>query len=159
MAYFFHSSDIAKTAVEIERKGRGFYLRLVETAKTEKIRSLFKHLADEEAGHEQIFASLLERVGEVELPAWATKDEYSMYIQGLIESHALFSDKLVEKRMAALEDEKEAVMMAMNFEKDTLLFFTEMEKLVPDSEKDAVRQCADEERLHLYRLQNMLKDM
>jgi len=46
--------------------------------------------------------------------------------------------------------------MAMSFEKDTLLFFTEMETLVPQKEKAAVRQCIKEERLHLRRLQAML---
>ncbi|MCL2107683.1 MAG: hypothetical protein FWH26_11605, partial [Oscillospiraceae bacterium] len=38
---------------------------------------------------------------------------------------------------------------AMQFEKDTLLYFIEMENLVPDSEKLHVRALADEERRHL----------
>jgi rubrerythrin len=159
MANFFKANEIAKTAVEVERKGRAFYLRLEKAARAENIRDLFHFLAVEEARHEKIFQALLDRLGDVELPAWATNEEYAAYIRGLIESHALFSDSQVEKRMAAMEDEREAILMAMGFEKDTLLFFTEMETFVPDREKPVVRQCIQEERLHLARLQHMLAEL
>ena len=159
MAHFFSANEIAKSAVEIERKGRAFYLRLEEAAKTEKTRKLFNYLAQEEAKHEEIFQGLFDRLGNINLPAWATEHEYAEYLQGLIESHALFSDETVAKRMDALEDEREGILMAMSFEKDTLLFFKEMEDLVPDSEKAAVKECAQEERVHLARLQAMLKEI
>jgi len=159
MAYFFHANEIAKSAVEIERKGRAFYMRLVSSAQNEKTAELFKYLADEEAKHEQIFQGLMDRLGTIELPAWASQEEYSVYLESLIEGHALFSDERMEKGMAALQDEKDAIRMAMGFEKDTLLFFSEMENLVPESERDAVRACKDEERQHLSRLQKMLNDL
>ncbi|QJB57429.1 ferritin family protein [Pseudodesulfovibrio sp. zrk46] len=157
MAFFFHANEIAKSAVEIERKGRAFYLRLAESAQSEKSRELFEYLAAEEAKHEEIFASLQTKLGDIELPAWATQHEYMTYIQGIIESHTLFTDDVVDKQMAVLKDEKEAIRMAIGFEKDTMLFFTEMKELVPQSDRDAVKKCIDEERLHLSRLQTMLK--
>lgn len=159
MASFFRANEIAKIAVEIEKKGREFYLRLEEAAKTQKTRELFHYLAVEETRHQGIFQALTDRLGEIELPAWATNEEYGAYIQGLIESHALFSDEAVEKRVAIMDDEKEAIRMAMSFEKDTLLFFIEMETFVPDSEKEAVRECIQEEKLHLIRLQAMYSQM
>lgn len=159
MAYFFHANEIAKSAVEIERKGRAFYMRLVESSPEGKVRTLFKYLADEEAKHEQIFQLLMERLGKIELPAWATNEEYSIYLESLIQSHALFSDKAVEEKLANTLEEREAILMAMGFEKDTLLFFTEMETLVPESERTAVRECINEERLHLSRLQKMLQEL
>lgn len=159
MASFFRANEIAKFAVEIEKKGREFYLRLEESAQTSATRELFSYLAKEETKHQKIFQSLQDRLGEIELPAWATDEEYGSYIQGLIESHALFSDEGVEKQMAALEDEKTAIRMAMSFEKDSILFFVEMESFVPDSEKEAVRECIQEEKLHLIRLQNMYSQL
>ncbi len=156
MATFFHANEIAKIAVEIERKGRAFYLRVAEMATTERCRELFLFLAEEEGKHEAIFFSLMERLGKIELPAWSSQEEYGSYLQALIESHALFNSGLAEKNMGDAGDEESAIRMAMSFEKDTLLFFIEMESLVPDSEKSAVRQCIEEERLHLRRLREML---
>ncbi|QGY40380.1 rubrerythrin [Pseudodesulfovibrio cashew] len=157
MANFFHANEIAKVAVEIEKKGRAFYTRAADAAKTDEIKDLFRYLAEEETKHEAIFAALLDRLGKVEMPAWSNEEEYSTYLNALIESHALFSGGLAEKYMADAEDEDTALRMAMSFEKDTLLFFIEMKELVPESEKQFVMQCADEERTHLRQLKEMLK--
>lgn len=156
MAHFFHANEIAKAAVEIEKKGHAFYRKVASMAKTDKTRELFEYLAAEEQKHEAIFQALMERLGKIELPAWSTQDEYTQYLDALIDSHALFSGGLAEKYMADAEDEEIAIRMAMSFEKDTILFFVEMETLVPESEKNAIRQCIEEERLHLRRLKAML---
>lgn len=157
MAHFFHANEIANVAIEIEKKGRTFYLNAAQAAKTLEIKELFRWLAEEESRHEEIFSSLLARLGKVEMPAWSNQEEYATYLNALIESHALFTGGLAEKYMADAADEDTAIRMAMSFEKDTLLFFTEMKDLVPDSEKAAVQHCVDEERLHLRKLQEMLK--
>ncbi len=159
MAHFFHANEIAKAAVEIEKKGQAFYRTVASKAKTDKTRELFTYLAEEETKHEAIFAALMERLGKIDLPAWSTQDEYSQYLNALIESHALFTGGLAAKYMADAEDEETAIRLAMSFEKDTLLFFVEMEALVPESEKAAVHQCIEEERLHLRRLQAMLAQL
>ncbi|BCS89775.1 ferritin-like domain-containing protein [Pseudodesulfovibrio sediminis] len=156
MAHFFHANEIAKVAVEIERKGRQFYNRAADAAQSEETKDLFRYLAEEETKHEEIFSALLERLGSVELPAWSNEEEYTTYLNALIDSHALFSGGLAEKYMADAADEDTAIRMAMSFEKDTLLFFLEMKELVPESEKDAVQQCADEERNHLRQLKERL---
>ncbi|WP_029893257.1 ferritin-like domain-containing protein [Desulfohalovibrio reitneri] len=159
MAHFFHANEVAKAAVEIEQKGREFYLRVADKAQNEELRDFFRYLADEESKHEEIFANLLERLGSVELPAWSTKEEYADYLRSLIESHSLFNGGLAEKYMSDADDADTAIRMAMGFEKDTILFFMEMRDMVPAKERGAVERCIDEERLHLRRLDEMLTRM
>ncbi len=156
MATFFHANEVAKAAVEIERKGYDFYKKVASQAQNAETKEVFEYLAGEEQKHEAIFSSLLERLGKVDLPAWATEAEYGQYLESLIMSHSLFSGGLAEKYMSEAGDEDTAIRMAMGFEKDTILFFKEMKELVPESEKKAVQQCIDEERLHLRRLGAML---
>ncbi len=156
MASFFHANEIAEAAVEIERKGQAFYIRVAAMVENEEVKKLFEHLAKEEAKHEVIFSNLKDRLGEVELPAWSTEAEYAEYVDALITSHTLFNDELVTKYVENATDAESAIHLAMSFEKDTLLFFMEMKELVPDSEKEAVQSCSDEERLHLRQLRAML---
>ncbi|MDK2956591.1 MAG: hypothetical protein PWQ57_2087 [Desulfovibrionales bacterium] len=157
MASFFHANEIAKAAVEIERKGYAFYRKVAELAKSEETRQLFEYLAGEEHKHEAIFQSLYDRLGKIDLPAWSTQEEYGEYLDALITSHSLFTGGLAEKYMSQAADEDTAIRMAMAFEKDTILFFMEMRELTPDSEKSVVKQCIEEERLHLRRLTERLK--
>jgi rubrerythrin len=44
----------------------------------------------------------------------------------------------------------------MGFEKDTILFFVEMQEFVPEGEKKYIKACIDEERSHLRMLSAML---
>lgn len=156
MAHFFHANEIAKMAVTIEQKGQKFYQQAARSAKTSSVKELFVYLAEEESKHEAIFTALMESLGTVELPAWSSQEEYAQYIDALIESHTLFVGEGPEKLVADAADEREVIRLAMSFEKDTVLFFMEMENLVPDADKPAVHQCVEEERLHIRRLAEML---
>lgn len=155
MAEFFKAAEIAEAAVRIEQQGQEFYKNAAEAAKSRDAKDFFLFFAAEEARHEQVFRDLQARMGDFDLPAWSTSEEYSAYLQALIDSHAIFSPDL-KQRLAGAADEAEAIRLAMGFEKDTILFFMEMRELVPDSEKRFIQQCIDEERSHLRKLAAML---
>ncbi|MDR1685106.1 MAG: ferritin family protein [Desulfovibrio sp.] len=146
MAGFVNAADVAAAAVEVERRGYGFYRRAESKAGTVADKELFAFLAEEELHHERLFTSMLERLGGVALPAGSSDKEYQAYVKDLLDSHCLF---LPEQEGQFLQ---EPLRAAVRLEKDTLLFFTEIEGLVPDSEKNTVRECADEERRHLKKL-------
>ena len=156
MATFFNAAEVAKAAVEIERKGQAFYKAAAKQAENEEARKFFAYFAGEEAKHEQVFESMCSRLGDTELPAWATEEEYAEYLSALIDSHSLF----VNGQTAALPagaSLQEAIRMALGFEKDSILFFKEMRELVPDGEKPVVQECIDEEKRHILQLTQMLR--
>ena len=156
MAGIFRATDILLAAQEVETRGEVFYNRLVETATDEKLKETFRFLAGEEGKHREIFRKLYERLGQVELPAWAEEDEYVSYLTFLIDSHTLFRLGDVDTIRAFAGNRGEAIQTAMGFEKDTILFFTEMRDFVPEGEKRYIQDCIDEERAHLRLLVGLL---
>lgn len=159
MAGIFKATDILLAAQEVETRGEVFYNRLVETAPNDKLKELFTFLAGEETKHRLIFAKLYERVGEVELPAWAEEDEYVDYLKYLLDSHTLFRLGDVDNLKKYMGTAEEALETAMGFEKDTILFFVEMQEFVPEGEKKYIKACIDEERSHLKLLSKMLRSL
>ena len=157
MAGIFKATDILLAAQEVETRGEVFYNRLVETTTEPKLKDLFSFLAGEETKHREIFAKLYERVGEVELPAWAEEDEYVDYLKFLLDSHTLFRLGDVDNQRQFMGTAEEAIETAMGFEKDTILFFVEMQEFVPEGEKKYIKACIDEERSHLRLLASMLR--
>jgi rubrerythrin len=157
MAGIFSASDVLTAAQEIEQRGKVFYTRLAETAIEPQLADTFRFLAQEEEKHWQVFHDLARRVGEVELPAWATEEEYVEYLTALIDAHALFrlGDMDALRRFGG--GREEALAAAMGFEKDTIVFFLEMRELVPQGEKAAVDACVAEERRHLRLLAGLLR--
>lgn len=152
MASFVNAADAAAAAVEIERRGYAFYKSVEEKAAHPDDKEFFAFMAQEEHRHEGIFASMLKRLGGVPLPAGSDDEEYLAYVQGLLDSHTLF---MPDQQKRALDA---PLYQAMQFEKDTLIFFLELEKMVPDSEKKYVRECADEERSHLKMLLQRMRE-
>ena len=156
MAGIIKATDILLAAQEVETRGEVFYNRLVETSSDEKLKETFQFLANEESKHREIFRKLYERLGQVELPAWSEEDEYASYLSFLIDSHTLFRLGDVDKISKFAASREEAIQTAMGFEKDTILFFTEMRDFVPDGEKKYIQDCIEEERSHLRLLAGLL---
>ena len=150
MASFVSAADVIASAVEIERRGHTFYLSVRDRATTPEAKDFFNFMAEEEKRHESIFSAMLQRVGGLELPAGSSDEEYLFYVRALLDSHALF---LSDHESLALDN---PLGLAIRFEKDTLLFFHALEDMVPDSEKQHIRACIDEERRHLKLLANRL---
>ena len=146
MASFVNATDALAAAVEIERRGQAFYLELEDRGASAQDKEFFAFMAKEELRHEEVFAAMLERVGGLPLPAGSTDEEYLQYVRGLLDSHTLFMPGTQERAL------KTPLHEAVQFEKDTLLFFTELERMMPESEQAAVRRCADEERKHIRML-------
>lgn len=146
MASFVNAADAVAAAVEIERRGHSFYKGVEEKAASLEDKEFFAFMAGEEQRHETVFEAMLKRIGGLPLPAGSTDQEYQQYVQGLLDSHTLFVPNLQERALRAPLHE------AVQFEKDTLLFFLELERMVPDAEKESVRKCANEERKHIRML-------
>lgn len=157
MAEFFNASDVVGAAVEMEKRGQAVYRRTAKAAKDASVKRLFENLAAEESRHEEMFLAMAKRVGNTELPAWSTMEEYSAYLGALLDSHALFAPGFSESLAAASGDLEDAVREAMRLEKDSMLFFQEMLYLVPGSEHPLVQECIEEERRHLRQLAAMLR--
>ena len=146
MASFVNAADAVAAAVEIERRGHAFYLKVQEQASEPEDKEFFAFMASEEKRHEGIFSGILKRLGGLELPAGSSDGEYLAYVQALLDSHTLFMPGQTE---AALGN---PIHQAMQFEKDTLVFFIALEDMVPESEQKHVRECAEEEKRHLKML-------
>jgi rubrerythrin len=146
MASFVKAADIITAAVEIERRGRNLYESARKHAASPDDAAFFAFMAEEEKRHEAVFAAMLPRLGGLELPPGSEEEEYLRYVSDLLDSHSLFMPGL-EGRVAA-----DPLHAAISMEKDTILFFQAMKKLVPPAEQGAVSACEDEEKKHLRML-------
>ena len=146
MASFVNAADVIAAAIEIERRGHAFYTSVQEKAASSKDKEFFAFMANEEKRHQDLFTDMLKRIGGLRQPAESTDQEYLDYLTVMLYHHSLFVPDLERQIIES------PLHTAMQFEKDTLLFFIEMEGLVPDSEKQHVRALAEEERRHLQQL-------
>ncbi|MDR2892559.1 MAG: ferritin family protein [Deltaproteobacteria bacterium] len=153
MASFVNAADVIASAVEIERRGHKFYQQAEQAAAGKEAKEFFAFMAGEELKHEKLFASMLERVGGLELPTGSTDQEYLAYVEATLDSHMLFTIGGIPANL----DGRDPFIAALGFEKDTIVYFLAMLDLLPESEQHHVVQCIDEEKRHIVLIHNKRK--
>lgn len=143
MASFTSAADVITAAVEIERRGFAFYEQAAELTDQAEDKDFFQFMAGEEKRHEKIFESMLARAGGLELPAGSSEAEYLEYVDLILNNHCLF---LPGQREAL---RKNPLREAITLEKDTILFFLAMRRLVAPAEQGRVDACIEEEQRHI----------
>ncbi|MDY7033335.1 MAG: ferritin family protein [Thermodesulfobacteriota bacterium] len=153
---FFSGAEIIEVAVQIERNGFSFYKTLADSLKDKDTQDLFNHLAGEEEKHIKSFQSLYESFKEY-TPDVADKEEYYDYINMLASMNVFTKKEGIDEVVSRMKNKKDALDMAIRFEKDSVVFFTEIKGLVRESEKDSVENLICQEQSHLRRLLRLLK--
>jgi rubrerythrin len=152
------ATDMFEMAMQVEKSGEVFYRAAAGKVDSAGVKQLFEDLALQEVKHYQFFRSLFESIRGRPLLTADEWHEYQGYLDATVQS-AFFEGP--DKALALAEtltDHQKAVRMAIEFEKETLLFFHDLNDIVPDSGKRAVHEIVEEERSHIRRLAGMLQD-
>jgi rubrerythrin len=150
------AADILDFAMQLEQNGEAFYLAVAQKSERPHIRALFEELAEQEVQHHAIFGKLRQTVQHEARMTDETWDRYLGYLNATVQN-ALFEGQ--DKALARAEevtDEKDALRMAIAFEKETLLFFHDLKDAVAEADRPIVEKVLDEEKSHIRRLAEML---
>jgi rubrerythrin len=148
----FSIQEIIEIAIEIEKNGEAFYRTLVESANTARLRDLFKYLSEEEKKHKVRFEEILKSVGGYQISEIYYATEYMGYMKALADERVFTKDVFAPDIVKNLKSSKEAIDLAIGFEKDSIIFLHEMRDMISDPEKETVQRLLNEEREHLRRL-------
>lgn len=155
MSIQLSGADIIDLAVQTEIRGEKFYREAAAAASDRpQARELFTYLADEEVRHRQVFEGLSGAIVVTEIDP-TTWEEAVAYIAAVVDSAFFSKDdapiRLVPKG-ATLD---EMLQQAIEFEKQTLLYFYSLRDLVQPSNVPIVDRVIAEEKSHIRRLSAM----
>lgn len=160
MAYVFNANEIFEIAETIERNGSAFYRAAAGASPDEKTRALLLQLADMERDHESIFAKMREALGE-SAKSELTPDPLGegASLMAAFASNSVFDrsrDPLV--LVAGTESLNDIIEVALSLEKDSIVFYTMMKKLVPSSHgREKLDTIISEEATHIVQLSGLKK--
>ena len=156
MSIAFSASELINTAIGIEKQGIAYYDVMAESTWHEVARDLFRHLANMEKTHLTTFQSMLDDVEKYEPPGQFAA-EYDAYMRALIDN-AVFTDELAASELAThLDNEIEAMDIAISAEKESILFYYYMKEVMPPSVEPVVLKILAEEKAHLSQLSEIRK--
>ncbi len=154
MIFNFNAAEVFDIAVKIEENGKRFYDEAVKVIDDPEIKALFQDLGEQEVEHRKKFLTL-----KKELPKQATEstvfdpnNEMSAYVQVAADTHVFLKSDF-ESKLKEVKDAKSALKMAMEFEKDSVIFFLTIQDATDGQKgKQFIGELVKEEQDHLRRL-------
>jgi rubrerythrin len=156
MVNIFSGSEILEIGIQIEKNGRDFYNTLVKQSENQRARDIFKFLAGEEEKHIEVFKKILGTVEDYE-PAESYPGEYLAYMAALAGEYVFTQKEKGEETALAIKSEKEAVDTGIGFEKDSIVFYEGMKKVVPGKALGVLDALIKQEELHFRQLVELKK--
>ena len=160
--YEFNAHEVFQIAMEIEENGRIFYEKAKEKVEDQSTKKIFTALALAEIEHKKRFASM-----KAQLPPPSGKDEVydpyneaNAYLRMMAEMHVFRTDEEVEEQLSWITGAIDAVNLAIQFEKDSIIFFLDMQDATTgNQERELIGQLVNEERQHLKKLSLKLREV
>ena len=157
MSYLLDVREILGFAIYIEQRGYEFYVGAMKKFSSGRATELFQYLADEEFKHEEYFKKLLEQSGGVR---GKTPDpEYQAYLRDFCKAHALADAEAVAGKLDGVSGMDEILDMAVSFEKDSIVLFSELKEIFGMGNSAAVDRIIQEEMGHLRRIFQMKREL
>ena len=162
MIYGFNANEVFQMAVEIEDNGRRFYEKVQGIVDEPRVKDIFAMLAQAEIEHKARFSKL-----KSELPAqtkettvWDPDNETDQYLKMMAGMHVFRVSDGVEKALARVNTAEDALLLAMAFEKDSIVFFLSMQEATEEKQgHELIGQLVHEEMGHLKKLSMELKKL
>jgi rubrerythrin len=148
---FFSGKELLDIAVNMERSGAAFYETMVDCAKSKKAKTAFKYLADQERQHIKAYQGMLSSVVDAPPPESYT-EEYDEYLKSLVRSAVFSSEGAACTLAEKTSSDAEGIDFGIRAEKDSILFYTELQDLVRRADAKVIGSIIAEERSHLKRL-------
>lgn len=157
MANIFSASEIVQLGVQIEKNGKDFYLAAAKKSKNDRAREIFEYLANEEEKHIEVFQDILSGVETYEPPE-SYPGEYFAYLRALSEEYIFTREKKGAEIGKKVKDDKEAINLGIDAEKDSILLYTEMKKFVLKTSYETLDKLIEEEQNHFRKLLELKKE-
>jgi len=156
MANLSTPRDVVQLALQIEINGSRFYNFLLSQAKDKKVKDLFTLLAKQEAKHIKTFQAMLDALAGDTKPTFFT-EEYFINMSYVADEIVFTREDQGEALAKSVKSTGEAAAMALKFEKDALVFYEGIKKLMPDEDQKIVEMIIGEEQKHVEHLTELKK--
>lgn len=152
----FTGKEVLEMAVRIEENGMKFYADASRAAKSQQLKDLFRALSEEEGNHIKTFLELKRvLVGEPSEGFDPYLEDSQLYLKSLADTEVFTNPEAGKEAARSIKGEEEAITMAIGMEKDSLLFYYELEKMIREKDRKVIESLIEQEKEHVRRLTHL----
>jgi rubrerythrin len=161
MVITFTADEIFEIAEQIEKNAVEFYSEAAEISTDKDTKKLLFEMATTEDGHLKTFQQMRTKLGAEEETATFDPDRRSaVYLQTMADARSWEGRISPAQELSGNETAKEIIEIALNSEKESIVFFLGLKDLVSSKTgKDKVEEIIIEELGHISELLEKLKSL
>lgn len=155
MSISFSADEILEMAETIERNGAKFYRKAATMASDEQVKGRLLGMADMEDGHLDTFKRIREQLSDKEKrpTTFDPDNQAALYLQAMAAAHGSEGKVTPTQELTGQESLDEIIEIALNAEKESVVFYTGLKELVPaHAGRDIVDEVISEELSHITTL-------
>ena len=156
MVHSFNDVEGLRIAAEMEKRGNDYYRRAAKLSKSPEAVDMLLFLAEDEARHMAEFQKLADRINAAreQLPEYDA--ETNAYLSALAAEIICPGGLIAMGTKHGFDNPRAILEGAIESEKDSILFYTELERATSDEDsRAAFAEIAGQERGHLSQLMSM----
>jgi len=155
----FNASEIFEIAINIEINGQKFYSKAAEMTKDPQVSQLLKKLGEMEVSHEEYFRKLKNSFSEKYASSMPDIDEQlNLYLKSYADGKVFSSNVPPEALISDDSTVEDIFETAIDFERRTVVFFTLVKEMLPESlDRKKIDILIKEELQHVALLNNQLQ--
>lgn len=138
----FSLDDIFNVMIELETLGNKHYIEMQLLTEDLQLKDLFGRLATQETAHKKLYTEF--KAKNIAFSATDADEEYKAYMDALLKGTIRFLEESRE-----ISDFEHGFNIAINLEKDTILFLTELRRIIDPAYYESIDNITEQERQHL----------
>jgi rubrerythrin len=160
MKLYFNADEVFEMAEDIERQGAAFYSKAAGLFSDTDIKNLLEGLSKMEVAHEKKFKKMRSEILSDAFKGYDPDEMAKAYIHAFTEGKVFAKGSEMCDALSAKSTLSEILRMAIEAEKNSILFYTGIRKALPEAKsKDAIEDIIDEEMNHIVMLSDKLKSI
>jgi rubrerythrin len=135
MSQLFNADEIFKIGVQIEKNGREFYLAAADKSSDADSKKLFTELADWESRHMVLFENFRSKLSDVikNENVYDPDNNIHLYLKSVADNTVFVKSSDMAASVALCNSPVEILEKALAFEKESVVFYSSMKAIVPDT--------------------------
>ena len=155
MSIVFSAEEVYEIGIQIEKNGRLFYQTVASRMDDPDIARLFLYLSDWESRHVELFEHLKENLSQESkgVDFFDPENIVHLYLKTVADQFIFIGEEAILKAAENIKTAQEALKYALNFEKDSVVYYASMKEIVRDDlGKKEIDRLIQEEVYHVGQL-------
>ncbi|HNX90906.1 MAG TPA: ferritin family protein [Candidatus Omnitrophota bacterium] len=145
----YTAKDVLEMVIQAKSKGVDFYMALARNSENYHVAQLFAALAKDEQKH-KLALEKWKKTFKTDKKDEAYPGEKTMFLKALVDESIFLCGDACKRVLKTTISEEEALKVALNFEKDFMLFLHELKYNLADAQgSSTIDKLLDEEAQHV----------